>query len=89
MKKSTNLLVGAAIAGILSASGAGALDAKPAKEAKGECHGINACKGQGECGGKSHACAAMNSCKGKGWISLSEKECKAKGGEFKTASMKM
>jgi len=88
MNKTTNLLVGAAIAGILSASGAGVLDAKP-KQAKGECHGINGCKGQGDCGGKGYSCAGQNSCKGKGWLSMTEKECKDKKGEFKASSNKM
>lgn len=50
---------------------------------KGECHGINACKGKGECGGPGYGCAGNNSCKGKGWISLSEADCKAKKGKFK------
>jgi uncharacterized membrane protein len=89
MNKTANLFVGAAIAGILSASGAGMLNAKPA-EAKGECHGVNACKGKGACGGKEgHSCAGQNSCKGKGWLSLTEKDCKTKGGEFKPAGMNM
>ena len=90
MNKTTNLLVTAAITGMLAAGSASVLSAKPAKEAKGECHGINSCKGKGDCGGKEgHACAGMNSCKGKGWLSMTEKDCKKKGGEFKPASMEM
>ncbi|MEQ1878199.1 MAG: hypothetical protein ABL958_16275 [Bdellovibrionia bacterium] len=50
---------------------------------KGECHGINACKGKGECGGPGYGCAGNNACKGKGWISLSEADCKVKKGKFK------
>lgn len=51
--------------------------------AMGECHGINACKGKGECGGKGHSCAGKNSCKGKGWVKADEATCKAKHGKFK------
>ncbi len=49
----------------------------------GECHGINSCKGQGACGGKSHSCAGKNSCKGKGWLKMSNAECNEQGGKFK------
>ncbi|MDH5656758.1 MAG: hypothetical protein OEZ34_12670 [Spirochaetia bacterium] len=89
MNKTTNFLVTAAVAGILSAGASDVLNAKPAKGAKGECHGINSCKGKGECGGKGYSCAGNNSCKGKGWISMTETECKEKGGEFKPSSMDM
>ena len=51
--------------------------------AKGECSGINACKGQGECGGAGHGCAGKNACKGQGWVSKSADECKSAGGTFK------
>jgi len=52
-------------------------------DAKGECHGINACKGQGACGGVGYSCAGKNACKGKGWLKLSKEECDKKGGKFK------
>ncbi|MGE0614701.1 MAG: hypothetical protein AB7P04_03595 [Bacteriovoracia bacterium] len=68
-----------------------AAPAAGAADAKVECHGVNACKGKGECGSKEegHGCAGLNSCKGKGWISLTQKECDArkagaaKGGKSK------
>lgn len=50
---------------------------------KGECHGINACKGKGECGSATYSCAGNNSCKGKGWISMTEADCLQKKGTFK------
>ncbi len=51
---------------------------------KGECWGINACKGQGACGGADgHECAGQNACKGQGWLSLTKPDCDAKGGKFK------
>ena len=61
-----------AISGLMLA--ASMVNAEPAKkgpakeEAKGECHGVNSCKGQGECGGPGHGCSGKNECKGKGWL---------------------
>ncbi len=55
--------------------------------AAGECHGVNACKGQGECGGPGHACAGKNSCKGQGWVKLSKADCDQKSGTFKPSAM--
>ena len=46
-----------------------------------ECGGINACKGQGECGGKGHGCAGKNACKGEGWVTkATDTECTTAGG---------
>ncbi|HTL12013.1 MAG TPA: hypothetical protein VL588_05975 [Bdellovibrionota bacterium] len=56
--------------------------APAATAAKGECSGVNSCKGQGECGGKGHSCAGYNECKGKGWITLTKAECDAKKGTW-------
>lgn len=52
----------------------------------GECHGVNTCKGKGECAGSGHSCAGMNTCKGKGWITMSEKDCKNKKGKWQKSS---
>ena len=80
MKTKKSLLVGAAFSGLLLTAPA---IAGGDKEVKGECHGINRCKGQGECGGKGHSCAGKNACEGKGWKKMTEAECKKKGGKFK------
>lgn len=53
------------------------------EEFKGECHGVNSCKGKGDCGGKGYACAGKNACKGKGWKKLAKKECMSSGGKYK------
>ena len=46
-----------------------------------ECGGINACKGQGECGGKGHECAGKNACKGQGWVTkAADADCTTAGG---------
>ena len=57
--------------------------AEPKSADKGECHGINSCKGKGESGGPGWDCAGNNTCKGKGWITTTAAECKKKGGKFK------
>jgi hypothetical protein len=63
--KKTNLLMGAALAGLALAGGVGAKDTKD-KAKEGECHGINGCKAQGDCGNKDHGCGGQNACKGQG-----------------------
>ena len=86
MKSSHHKIVSAAVVGLISLSFSSAIHAEDAKTAEktGECHGVNACKGKGDCGGKNpaHSCAGQNACKGKGWLKLTEKECKAKKGKF-------
>jgi len=82
------LMTGAAVAGLALAISAcsstnKASTASAGSDVTGECHGINSCKGTGECGGKGHSCAGKNSCKGAGWLKLSKRQCDAKGGTFK------
>jgi len=40
-----------------------------------KCHGVNACKGQTDCGAATHDCSGKNSCKGKGWKKMTKAEC--------------
>ncbi|MBT3236148.1 MAG: hypothetical protein HN353_09380 [Bdellovibrionales bacterium] len=87
-------LLGVALTGLVLAAGCAAgttgsnsNSAASAQAVMGECHGVNACKGAGACGGKGHSCAGKNSCKGKGWLKLSKAECSEKGGTFKGAMM--
>lgn len=70
------ILVGAAVAGILGASGmiAGATAAY-AEEAKGHCVGANSCKGKSACHTATNDCASQNSCKGKGYIETTKADC--------------
>jgi uncharacterized membrane protein len=84
-----SLLMAAAITGLMvSACSTTPKTATSSSEvATGECHGVNSCKGQGECGGAGHSCAGKNSCKGQGWIKLSKVTCETKGGKFKSATM--
>ena len=98
-KTSKNMLVGAAIAGMmavgLSNTSLAAAKAKkatkaaePAKtEAKVDCK--NGCKGKSECKTATTACAGKNECGGKGWIkAATEKECTDKGGTVAAAATK-
>lgn len=85
------ILFSAAVAGLIASSAVRAQQSPSATKtttvAEGECHGVNACKGKGECGGAGHSCAGKNSCKGKGWTKLSEKDCKKQGGKFVAQKM--
>jgi hypothetical protein len=75
----SGLMIGSVcLSGCTTWSGGGS-----SSEASGECHGVNSCKGTGDCGGKGHSCAGKNECKGKGWKKMSEKDCNGKGGTFK------
>jgi hypothetical protein len=77
-KKGT--VVAAMVAGLFASAAPFIPTAKA--EGKVKCAGANACKAQGECGGKDHGCSGKNECKGKGWITTADaKECSAKGGK--------
>jgi hypothetical protein len=79
-KKMLGLVVATAVAGLVMTGGIA--KAEEAAAGKVKCEGINACKGQGACGGADHDCKGKNTCKGKGWVEVaSEKECTDKGGK--------
>jgi hypothetical protein len=83
------LLLAAALTGLMTVAHAEDKKAAPAvakKEVKGECSGVNSCKGTGECGGKDHSCAGKNTCKGQGWVTKTEKECKELKGTWSSES---
>ena len=81
-------LVSAMISGlaltVVGAPQAHAADAATTDEKQYECHGVNSCKGKGECGGKGHSCAGSNSCKGQGFIYTKNKaDCDDLGAKAK------
>jgi uncharacterized membrane protein len=81
MKAKKGLLIASTAAALIMT---GALTARAAEHEGGDkvhCAGINACKGQGACGGAGHACAGKNECKGKGWVELSQADCMKQGGK--------
>ena len=45
-------------------------------DAKIQCTGVNACKGQSACKSANNACKGQNSCKGKGFLEMTQDECK-------------
>jgi len=81
-------LLTAAIAGLLAGAGNGVLATNASAESTDgvHCYGINACKGTGECGGKTHSCAGQNECSGQAWIKLPKDKClKIEGGRLTEA----
>lgn len=48
-----------------------------ATEAKVQCEGVNACKGQSACKTATNGCKGQNSCKGQGFLELTKSECAA------------
>jgi hypothetical protein len=62
-----------------------AATAAHADEAKIQCTGVNACKGQSSCKSARNSCQGMNACKGQGFVAMTRSDCdaaqaKAKGG---------
>ena len=84
--KKNSLLIGAALAGLTMTLSACPEQSAQANE--GQCHGVNSCKGQGECSGKGHSCGGYNECKGQGWTKMTPEACAEKSGDFKPADYK-
>ncbi|HSO07877.1 MAG TPA: hypothetical protein VLW45_11600 [Pelomicrobium sp.] len=80
--KLSGIALAAAAAAVFAALPAGT--AVAAKDAKVQCFGVNACKGQAECKTAKNECKGHNACKGQGVVSMSAEECKAKGGTVKS-----
>lgn len=83
--KLKGIVIASAALGLLAggATMAGAAHHEHGEGGEVKCQGVNACKGQGECGAAdgSHDCGGKNSCKGKGWIKVdSAEECTEQGG---------
>ncbi len=79
--KKNQFLIGAALAGLTMTLSACPEQAAQANE--GQCHGVNSCKGQGECSGVGHDCGGHNECKGQGWTKTTTEACAEQNGEFK------
>ncbi len=89
--KKNNLIVAAAMTGILGAAILVPSTAKADDAAKGKCLGANSCKTTGDCGAKdkSHDCAGKNGCKGKGWKKMTEAECTKAKADNKDKNVKI
>src|ERR1700689_1415619 len=59
-----------------------------ASEAKMQCTGVNACKGQSACKSANNACKGQNSCKGKGFLEMSKADCAAAKDKMKSGDSK-
>lgn len=76
MNTKKSLLVGAALTSLLAVGPLGSpAVAHTGDTVAGQCHGVNACKGKGDCQGMGHECEGKNACKGKGWVKLSKVDC--------------
>ncbi len=77
MATKKSLLIGAALTSLLAvgAFGSNAVAHADSMGEAGQCHGVNACKGKGDCSGKANECESHNECKGKGWVKLSKEDC--------------
>jgi len=79
--KKRNMLLKAAVAGLMGAAMIAAPSfakdgkAKKAPDTNAKCYGVNKCGGHGKCGGPGHECAGKNSCKGQGWLSMPKDSC--------------
>jgi uncharacterized membrane protein len=81
--RTTNKVLMAAVAGLLTMSAAGAVStARAAEGDKVKCYGVNTCKGTGACGGAGHSCAGKNACKGQGFVETSKADCEKQGGKL-------
>lgn len=80
-KNQSQLIVRAAIAGLISAATVGISSAAMAADdgsIKGQCVGANACKGQSGCKQEGlNACKGHNGCAGKGFLEKTKAECEA------------
>jgi uncharacterized membrane protein len=81
--RTTNKVLLAAVAGLLTVGAAGVASSAHAAEGdKVKCYGINSCKGTGGCAGAGHGCAGKNACKGQGFVETTKDDCMKKGGKL-------
>ncbi|MDP3333061.1 MAG: hypothetical protein Q8Q40_02020 [Methylococcaceae bacterium] len=76
-KNTSGLILATAAAALFISGSAMAAEQGATQEAKVNCGGINACKGQSA----TSACNGLNACKGQGVNTVTKKECDEKGGK--------
>jgi hypothetical protein len=69
-------------AAALILSGATLIGAATADTVKGQCFGVNGCKGQGACKSAKNDCKGHNACKGQGWLAMTAEDCNGQNGQF-------
>jgi len=81
--RTTNKVLMAAVAGLLTVGALGTVSSARAADAdKVKCYGVNKCKGQGACAGGGHACAGKNACKGQSFVETTKDDCAKQGGKL-------
>jgi uncharacterized membrane protein len=82
--KTTNKVLMAAVAGLLTVGAVGLSASAQAADAKVKCYGANKCKSNSACAGAGHGCAGKNACKGQGFVETDSKEAclKMEGGRL-------
>ena len=80
-------LIASAVAGLFAMGATSAFAADKDGGDQVNCDGINACKGQGSCGGPDHGCAGQERLQGPGLDQdVQRKDCLAKGGKVVEAN---
>src|ERR1700753_1098899 len=76
-KNTSQILMTAAIAGILGASAGVPTAMARTDEAgsKGRCMGANSCKGTSACKTAKNECSGQNGCKSQGFLEMSKEDC--------------
>ena len=80
--RTTNKMLMAAVAGLLTVGAIGASPARAADSDKVKCYGINSCKGKSSCAGGGHSCAGKNACKGQGAVDTTKDDSAKQGGSL-------
>jgi hypothetical protein len=81
--------IAAAAASLLMAGAIIAPTTQAVADAKGQCVGANACKGQSACKTATSSCKGQNACKGKGFLEMTKAECeKIEGANYIEAAPK-
>jgi hypothetical protein len=86
MSQSTKVSGAALAAAAALMFGSAAVTPARAEEAKVQCDGVNACKGQSACMTATSGCAGQNACKGQGWLEMTKAECDAAKARVKAAA---
>lgn len=81
--KTSGALLATAAAALLLSGAVAPLTAQ-AEDAKVQCLGVNACKGQSDCATANNGCKGQNACKGQGVKAMTEVDCKDAGGTVKS-----
>lgn len=75
MNTSNKVLLGAAVAGILSVGTMSLAPIAQAAEKPVKCMGMNSCKGKSDCKSDKNSCKGTNGCKGHGFMKMSKADC--------------